>query len=79
MKKTNNPFDAISESLAVILDADYEDTDVTDEELALAKKRFAHALRYVVISTVEESNGMLADFVNRKEKEQCAASKTVSD
>lgn len=73
MKKTNNPFDAITESLTVILDADYEDTDVTDEELALAKKRFAHALRYVVVSTVEE------DFVNRKEKEQCVASNKLSE
>lgn len=80
MKKTTNPFDAIAESLAVILDADYEDTDVTDEELALAKKRFAHALRFVVVSTVEEQKDMLADYVSRETKEEeCVASKTVSD
>lgn len=54
MKKTSNPYDALFESLVVILDADYEDTDVTAEELALAKKRFAHALRYLIINTVEE-------------------------
>lgn len=54
MKKTNNPYDALCESLIVIMDADYEDSDVTAEELALAKRRFAHALKYIIVTTVEE-------------------------
>lgn len=54
MKKTNNPFDALFESLIVILDADYEDSEVTAEELALAKRRFAHALQFLIIYTIED-------------------------
>lgn len=54
MKKTSNPYDALFESLVVILDADYEDSDVTAEELALAKRRFAHALQYLIVHTIEE-------------------------
>lgn len=67
MQKTTNPFKALFESLFVILDADFEDSDVTPEELALAERRFAHALRYIIVSTVDEK------------APECDASKTVSD
>lgn len=56
MKKTSNPYKALFESLAVVLDADFEDTDVTPEELAIAERRFAHALQFIIITTMEKAS-----------------------
>lgn len=60
MRKNSDPFESLFESLEVILDASFEDTDVTPEERKIAKHRFAHALKYIIINTMEVSNANLS-------------------
>lgn len=58
-----DPIDAIIESIEIFVDASYEDTEVTDVELRIAKKRFLSALQYIIINTVE-------DYFNEKKQIQ---------
>lgn len=55
-KKKLNPVDTIVESIDVFVESSYEDSDVSQEELALAKRRFYSALQYIIITTMEEFN-----------------------
>lgn len=55
-KKKLNPVDTIVESIDVFVESSYEDSDISPEELALAKRRFYSALQYIIITTMEEFN-----------------------
>lgn len=49
-----DPMDTLIECIWDFVDAQYEDTEVTDSDLLVAKKRFKHALQYIIISTMEQ-------------------------
>ena len=49
-----NPIDTIVETFGIMAEYQYEDSDVSDEEFELAKRRFGNALRYLIIHTIEE-------------------------
>ena len=53
-KRRADPIETIFDSVSVAVEYQYEDSDVSDEEFELAKRRFANALRYLIIHTVEE-------------------------
>lgn len=54
-KKTKaDPMDTLIECIWDFVDAQYEDTDVTDADLIIAKKRFKSALQYLIITTMEQ-------------------------
>lgn len=57
MKKKSDPIEVIVDTLDVMLEYRYDDSDVTEEEYALAKKRFSLALVYFVESIGDESIG----------------------
>lgn len=54
MKQKSNPIDTIVDSIDVFVESSYEDTDVSSEELEIAKRRFRSALQYIIITTMEE-------------------------
>lgn len=54
MKKKANPYDVIAECISVFVESEYEDTDVSEAELEIAKRRFRSALQYIIIATMEE-------------------------
>lgn len=54
MKQKSNPIDTIVDSIDVFVESSYEDTDVSHEELEIAKRRFCSALQYIIITTMEE-------------------------
>jgi len=54
MKQKSNPIDTIVDSIDVFVESSYEDTDVSHEELEIAKRRFRSALQYIIITTMEE-------------------------
>lgn len=56
MTKKNNPFDAIFDSLLTIIDYEFEGSDVSEDELELAKSRFRSALCYIIDSEIERKN-----------------------
>lgn len=53
-KKKADPMDTLIECIWDFVDAQYEDTDVTDADLIIAKKRFKSALQYLIITTMEQ-------------------------
>lgn len=53
-KRKADPIETIFECVSIANEYTYEDSDVTDEEYELAKRRFANALRYLIIHTIEE-------------------------
>lgn len=53
-KKKADPMDTLIECIWDFVDAQYEDTDVTDADLMIAKKRFKNALQYLIITTMEQ-------------------------
>lgn len=53
-KKKADPMDTLIECIWDFVDAQYEDTDVTDADLMIAKKRFKSALQYLIITTMEQ-------------------------
>lgn len=52
--KKSDPVDTIVECIDTFVESSYEDSEVTDVELRIAKKRFRSALQYIIITTVEE-------------------------
>lgn len=54
MKKHSDPFDTMFECMEIILDAAYADSDITDDELNLAKRRFRSALFYIIRTSMED-------------------------
>ena len=52
--KRSDPVETIFECVSVASEYFYEDSDVSDEEYQLAKRRFANALKYLIIHTIEE-------------------------
>lgn len=54
MKQKSNPIDTIVDSIDVFVESSYEDTDVSSEELEIAKRRFRSALQYIIITTMED-------------------------
>lgn len=48
MKKKNNPYDALFDSILTIVDFEFEGSDVSDDEYELAKSRFRSALCYII-------------------------------
>lgn len=55
-KKKADPMDTLIECIWDFVDAQYEDTDVTDADMIIAKKRFKSALQYLIITTMEQYN-----------------------
>lgn len=53
-RKKSDPIDAIVDCIDTFVEASYEDSEVTDVELRIAKKRFRSALQYIIITTVED-------------------------
>lgn len=51
-----DPMDVLIECIWDFVDAQYEDTDVTDADIVIAKKRFKSALQYLIITTMEQYN-----------------------
>lgn len=67
MRQKASPIDTIIDSVGVFVESQYEDTDVSSEELILAKRRFKSALQYLIITTLEE-------YANEKKQIQSDAS-----
>lgn len=67
MRQKVSPIDTIIDAVSVFVESQYEDTDVSAEELILAKKRFKSALQYLIITTFEE-------YANEKKQVQSDAS-----
>lgn len=53
-RKHANPYDTICEVIPLIVEADYEDSDISQEEFELAQHRFRNALEYIITRKVEE-------------------------
>lgn len=56
MKNKSNPLDTIIETIAIFAESQYEDSDIEEAELELAKRRFRSALQYLIITTMEAYN-----------------------
>lgn len=54
MKKKADPLETIFDAIDVVVESGFEDTEVTMEEVLLAKKRFKSALQYIIVTTMEE-------------------------
>lgn len=55
-KRKADPMDVLIECIWDFVDAQYEDTDITDADIVIAKKRFKSALQYLIITTMEQYN-----------------------
>ena len=53
-RRKSDPVETIFECVWTAVEAQYEDSDVSDDEFELAKRRFSNALRYLIIHTIEE-------------------------
>lgn len=54
-RKASSPMEAVQMAIVVMAEAGYEDTDVTDEELAVAHRRFENAMKYFVSEVSRET------------------------
>lgn len=54
--KKADPVDTIIECIWDFNEAQYEDTDMTDDDMMIAKRRFRSALQYLIVTTMEEYN-----------------------
>lgn len=54
MKKKNNPYDALFDSILTVIDYDFEGSDVSEDEFELAKSRFRSALCYIIRTESEK-------------------------
>lgn len=52
-KRKNNPYDTIFDSILTIIDYEFEGSDVSEDELELAKSRFRTALLYIIKTSNE--------------------------
>lgn len=53
-RKKSDPIDTIIECIVDFNEAQFEDSDISDEELELAKRRFKSALQFLIINTMEQ-------------------------
>lgn len=53
-RKKSDPIDTMVECIVDFNEAQFEDSDVSDEELELAKRRFKSALQFLIITTMEQ-------------------------
>lgn len=53
-RKKSDPIDTMVECIADFSEAQFEDSDISDEELELAKRRFKSALQFLIITTMEQ-------------------------
>lgn len=54
-RKAGSPMEAVQMAIEVMAEAGYEDTDVTEEELAVAHRRFENAVKYIISNVSRET------------------------
>lgn len=62
-QKKADPFETIIEVIPVIVEAEYEDSDVTSEEYQLSKRRLKNALLYILDTEVSRETQKLAERI----------------
>lgn len=53
-RRKADPIETLLECVSISVEYQYEDSDISNEEFELAKRRFANALKYLIIHTIEE-------------------------
>lgn len=67
MKKKSNPYEAFIESLFLIMDSEYEGSDVSEEEVELAFRRFVSSFRYIIRDEIQEERCEAGSVVSRSD------------
>lgn len=53
-RKKSDPIDTMIECISDFVEAQYEDSELTDSDLALSKRRFRNAIYFIVLSIMED-------------------------
>lgn len=53
-RKAASPMEAIQDAMDVMIEATYEDSEATPEELSLAHRRFENAVKYISALVYDE-------------------------